>query len=184
MHRVHLVFVAMALGARADVTPMAPSVTSPTSAATDPAPLLVVLHGNGETATARAARWQDAAARHGWRILALDCPRDLGCDPEGKWYAWNGSAQWIFDRVAGTAEAQDTPIGRLPAPGALDLAGLKVHEASLAELLRVDVDAWQAELPAIRGHYEKFADRLPMALGQELAELEQRLAKGAVPAGR
>ncbi|MGH9029943.1 MAG: phosphoenolpyruvate carboxykinase (GTP), partial [Acidimicrobiales bacterium] len=32
---------------------------------------------------------------------------------------------WIFERAAGRAEATDTPAGRVPAPGAVDTAGLE-----------------------------------------------------------
>ncbi len=83
--------------------------------------------------------------------------------------------KWVFERVTGKAQAVDTPIGRLPAPGALDLTGLAVPKADLEELLRVDAERWLADLPLVRAHYEKFGARLPAALKEELATLEQRL---------
>jgi phosphoenolpyruvate carboxykinase (GTP) len=83
--------------------------------------------------------------------------------------------KWIFERVTGKAQAVDTPIGRLPAPGSLDLAGLDVPKADQDELLRVDVERWLADLPLLRAHYEKFGARLPAVLNQELDALEQRL---------
>jgi phosphoenolpyruvate carboxykinase (GTP) len=49
--------------------------------------------------------------------------------PDGK-FLWPGYGdnmrvlKWVFERVAGTGKAVDTPIGRLPAPGALDLNDL------------------------------------------------------------
>jgi phosphoenolpyruvate carboxykinase (GTP) len=86
--------------------------------------------------------------------------------------------KWVFERVTGTAQAVDTPIGRLPAPGSLDLAGLDVPKADQEELLRVDAERWLADLPLIRAHYEKFGARLPAVLKEELDALEQRL-KGA-----
>jgi phosphoenolpyruvate carboxykinase (GTP) len=43
------------------------------------------------------------------------------------------------------------------------------------ELLRVDREEWQAEVPSIRQHYEQFGDRLPGALREELDSLQQRL---------
>jgi len=113
MHRAVVVFTTIALVARADVTQVAPSVTPIASAATDPAPLLVVLHGNNESAAERAEKWQDAATHRGWRVLALDCPRELGCNPEGQWYAWNGSAQWIFQRVRELASRQRIDASRI-----------------------------------------------------------------------
>ncbi len=98
-------------------------------------------------------------------------------DADGKWL-WPGYGEnsrvleWVFNRVAGKAEAEDTPIGYLPAQGAIDITGLDVTEADMAELLRVDVDEWKAEVPLIREHYAQFGDRLPAALSHAVDELE------------
>jgi phosphoenolpyruvate carboxykinase (GTP) len=106
---------------------------------------------------------------------------------EGR-FLWPGYGEnsrvlkWIFERVSGTAKAVDTPIGRVPAPGSLDVSGLKITGAEVAELLRVDVDAWFGELPAMRSHYERFGTRLPPALKDELAALEQRLLSAKLSA--
>jgi phosphoenolpyruvate carboxykinase (GTP) len=83
--------------------------------------------------------------------------------------------KWIFERVTGEGRAVDTAIGRLPAPGALDLTGLAIEPADVEELLRVDVEGWMAELPTMRAHFEKFGSRLPAALRDELHALEKRL---------
>ena len=37
--------------------------------------------------------------------------------------------KWVVERVAGEGEAVDTPIGRVPAPGAIDTAGLDLDAA-------------------------------------------------------
>ncbi len=84
--------------------------------------------------------------------------------------------KWVFERVHGTAKAVDTPIGRLPAPDSLDVSGLEVSETALQELLRVDLDRWTSELPALKSHYERFGAKLPQGLRDELSALEQRLA--------
>ena len=47
----------------------------------------------------------------------------------------------------GTAEAVETPIGLLPAPGALDLDGLDLSEADLDFLLTVDKEVWRERRP-------------------------------------
>jgi len=91
--------------------------------------------------------------------------------------------KWVHERVHGTAAAVDTPIGRLPAPGALDLSGLDIAPAAMAELLQVDVEGWTRELPLIQAHFEKFGRKLPQGLRDELAALEQRLAAAAMGAG-
>ncbi len=100
---------------------------------------------------------------------------------EGK-FLWPGYGEnsrvlkWVVERVQGTAKAVDTPIGRLPAPGALDVSGLNVSEAALAEVLRVDVEGWANEVPLMKEHFDKFGSKLPQGLRDELAALEQRLA--------
>ena len=101
-------------------------------------------------------------------------------DEHGK-FIWPGYGEnsrvlkWVFERVTGGGKAVETPIGSLPAPGALDLNGLDISSAALDLLLKVDVDGWLAELPLIKSHYEKFGDRMPAGLTKELAELEKRL---------
>jgi phosphoenolpyruvate carboxykinase (GTP) len=82
---------------------------------------------------------------------------------------------WIHGRCEGTAEAIETPIGLVPAAGALDTAGLELADADLAELLRVDAAAWRAELPLIEEHLAQFGDHLPAAVAAELDELRARL---------
>jgi phosphoenolpyruvate carboxykinase (GTP) len=82
---------------------------------------------------------------------------------------------WIVERTAGRAEATATPIGNVPAPGALDTTGLGVSNDDVSELLRVDGGEWRAEVPLIREHYARFGDRLPVELGEQLDALDRRL---------
>jgi phosphoenolpyruvate carboxykinase (GTP) len=84
--------------------------------------------------------------------------------------------KWIIERVAGEGEAVDTPIGRVPAGGALDTTGLDIDPGVLTELTTVDRDKWRVELPQIEAHYETFGDRLPGVLQDQLKDLEKRLA--------
>jgi len=101
-------------------------------------------------------------------------------DEDGR-FLWPGYGEnsrvlaWIFERVRGRGEAEDTPIGRVPTLGAIDDAGLDVAKEDMAALLRVDVQEWRAEIPSIREHYAQFGDRLPAALATQLDELERRL---------
>jgi len=83
--------------------------------------------------------------------------------------------EWVFRRCQGRAEAVDTPIGRLPAPGSLNLEGAPVSAEALDELLRVDPAEWRDELPSIREHLATFGSELPDELHRQLDALEARL---------
>ena len=110
-----------------------------------------------------------------------------GADGRFLWPGYGENSRvlkWVFERVTGSGQAVETPIGNLPAHAALDVSGLRLGEHELAELLRVDVEGWIGELPKIRKHYEKFGAKLPAGLATELASLEQRLQAAAVAAGR
>jgi phosphoenolpyruvate carboxykinase (GTP) len=83
---------------------------------------------------------------------------------------------WVFDRVNGAGDAVESPIGFVPAAGAIDVSGLGISDADMAELLKVDPEEWRAEVPSIEAHYAEFGDRVPDALHDELAGLEKRLS--------
>lgn len=98
-------------------------------------------------------------------------------------FLWPGYAEncrvlkWIFERVNGQGRAIETVVGNVPAPGALDLAGLDISQEIISELLAVNTDAWMEEVHHIKAHFEMFGDRLPDELQVELANLEERLSK-------
>ncbi len=102
-----------------------------------------------------------------------------GADGKFLWPGYGENSRvlkWVVERVQGTGKAVETPIGRLPAPGALDLDGVAVSEAAVQELLRVDVEGWSNEVPLMKAHFDKFGAKLPQGLRDELAALESRLA--------
>jgi phosphoenolpyruvate carboxykinase (GTP) len=76
--------------------------------------------------------------------------------------------------------AVDTPIGRLPAPADLDVKGLDISPATLAELLSVDVAGWLTEVPLIRDHFHQFGSHLPKEMEEETDNLEKRLREQIV----
>ena len=101
-------------------------------------------------------------------------------DADGGWL-WPGFGEnsrvlkWIVERVSGKGETVETPIGYLPASGAIDTSGLNVTDDQMGELLNVDVEEWLNEIESIREHYARFEETLPEALSDELAALEARL---------
>jgi phosphoenolpyruvate carboxykinase (GTP) len=102
-------------------------------------------------------------------------------DAAGK-FLWPGFGEnsrvleWIFDRCAGRGTTVATPIGLLPGPGAIDTEGLDVSSDDMTELLKVDRDEWNAEVPRIAEHFAMFGERLPAELAAELEALQRRLA--------
>ena len=86
--------------------------------------------------------------------------------------------KWIIERVAGEGETVDTPIGRVPAAGAIDTSGLTIDDATMAQLVAVDADSWRQELPQLDEHYRSIGETVPAALREQLTALEKRLAGG------
>jgi phosphoenolpyruvate carboxykinase (GTP) len=126
------------------------------------------------------AHWLRIGERKGGRLPRIYHVNWFRKSPAGD-FLWPGYGEnsrvlkWIFERCEGTAKAQETAIGFVPAPGSLDLGGLDVPDEDLAELVSVDVEGWLAEMPLIRKFYAQFGDRLPAHLLAELDTLQARL---------
>jgi phosphoenolpyruvate carboxykinase (GTP) len=101
-------------------------------------------------------------------------------DAEGD-FLWPGFGEnsrvlkWVVERLEGTAEAVETPIGYVPTPDSLDTEGLDMSTEALQQALAVDAEEWQAEIPQITEWFQKFGDRLPAVLWTELDGLKARL---------
>lgn len=101
-----------------------------------------------------------------------------GADGKFLWPGYGENARvlkWIAGRLDGTAQAADTPIGRVPTKESLDLDGVTIDAAALDTLLSVDPEVWAEEAALIPEFYEKFGDRLPQALWDQHKALTQRL---------
>ncbi|MFT4200352.1 phosphoenolpyruvate carboxykinase (GTP) [Gordonia sp. (in: high G+C Gram-positive bacteria)] len=85
--------------------------------------------------------------------------------------------EWIVDRIEGRAEGKETPIGIVATPESLDLNGLDVDPADVAEALKVDAAEWQGELPSINEWFDFIGDKLPKQLSDELDALTKRLSE-------
>jgi phosphoenolpyruvate carboxykinase (GTP) len=101
-------------------------------------------------------------------------------DENGKWL-WPGFGEnsrvlkWVFERVAGKADAVKTAIGYMPTTDAIDTAGLDVSEADMAELLKINKDEWLKEVASIREDYKIYGEKLPAELAAQLDALDLRL---------
>ena len=84
--------------------------------------------------------------------------------------------KWVLERIAGSADAIETPIGMVPRTEDLDVSGLELGSEALESLLAVDQDEWRNELSLIEEHYETIGDRLPSEMRVQLERLADRLA--------
>ncbi|WP_430297063.1 phosphoenolpyruvate carboxykinase (GTP) [Sinomonas sp. B1-1] len=100
---------------------------------------------------------------------------------DGK-FAWPGFGdnsrvlKWAIERIEGTADAVETPIGFVPTADSLDLTGLDMTEAEVEEAVRFDADEWHAELPGLEEWFARFGGSLPKSITAELEGLKSRLA--------
>jgi phosphoenolpyruvate carboxykinase (GTP) len=79
--------------------------------------------------------------------------------------------EWIVRRCKGEIGAVDTPIGRVPAAGDLNLEGIEVAPATMEQLLEVDVEAWKAELDEVGDYLDSYGGRTPPGLKTEWARI-------------
>ncbi|OYN98751.1 phosphoenolpyruvate carboxykinase (GTP) [Enemella evansiae] len=123
--------------------------------------------------------WINVGEQGGDKMPAIFYVNWFRKSDEGK-FLWPGFGdnsrvlEWVINRLEGTAEAVDTPIGAIPAPGSLNVEGLSIDEADLDAATRVDTEEWQRELPLIEEWFAKLGD-VPQALRDELDGLKKRL---------
>lgn len=108
-------------------------------------------------------------------------------DADGR-FLWPGFGEnsrvlaWVVAQVeaarsGGPGAARPSPVGLVPAAGALDVDGLGLGDADLAALFDVDPDAWLAEAELTEEFFAQFGDRLPDAMLHQLALLRERLTR-------
>ncbi|RZU60532.1 phosphoenolpyruvate carboxykinase (GTP) [Zhihengliuella halotolerans] len=97
-------------------------------------------------------------------------------------FAWPGFGdnsrvlKWVVERIEGTADANETPIGFVPTGDSIDLTGLADYNAADVEAaVNVDKDEWAAEIDGIEQWYANFGEALPASLRAELDGLKERL---------
>ncbi len=109
-------------------------------------------------------------------------------DAEGH-FMWPGFGDnmrvldWIIKRCEGTVDAVETPIGFLPKPEDINIAGLEdeVTLDTMKELLAVDTDLWKKEIVEMRRYYNDDiaakGGKIPQALYGVLDKIEANLNK-------
>jgi phosphoenolpyruvate carboxykinase (GTP) len=100
-------------------------------------------------------------------------------DADGR-FLWPGYGEnvrvlkWMVERIRGTGRADETPIGWVPAAGALDTNGLEVGPAQLREALKCDAGEWLQALEELDEFYKQFGPRLPQPIADTLATTRRR----------
>ncbi len=95
-------------------------------------------------------------------------------------FAWPGFGEnsrvmkWVIERLEGTADAVETPIGYVPTGASLDLTGLDMTPEEVDAAVRVDPEEWAAELQGIEEWYSRFGESLPSELEDQLKGLKER----------
>ena len=124
--------------------------------------------------------WLDMGEKLGDKAPRIFNVNWFRTDDEGN-FIWPGFGdnlrvlEWILKRCFGEADAAETAIGYEPRPEDIDLEDSGVELDTLKGLLGVDKALWQDEVKGIREFYQKFGDKLPKQLSQELDALEGRL---------
>jgi phosphoenolpyruvate carboxykinase (GTP) len=101
-------------------------------------------------------------------------------DGDGR-FLWPGFGQnmrvlkWIFERCAGTARAQETPLGYAPTYSDLDWTGLPYGSELFEHSMRVDREQWTSELASHDQLFERLGHKHPDTLAGERARLAKRL---------
>jgi phosphoenolpyruvate carboxykinase (GTP) len=101
-------------------------------------------------------------------------------DADGK-FLWPGFGEnsrvleWIFRRCDGEAEAVETAIGNVPAPGALNVEGLDISDDQLSELLTVDTTALKDEIGQVEEYLSQYGSHLPAEISAQLEALKAKL---------
>ena len=83
--------------------------------------------------------------------------------------------KWVLEQVEGANNSVESPIGYLPAKGAIDLSGLEINPEDITEALKIDTNEWQSEIPLIEEWFEKIGPKLPDELRKELATLKKNI---------
>ena len=101
-------------------------------------------------------------------------------DADGR-FVWPGFGenmrvlQWIVRRCAGTAQAEETPLGLMPAYDDLEWAGLDFGPDRFAAVTRVDAGEWIRELSSHDELFARIGGRHPPELVSERRALAGRL---------
>ena len=128
--------------------------------------------------------WLDVGAKiqaGGHKLPNIYCVNWFRKDEAGK-FVWPGYGdnmrvlKWMIDRLEGQAQGQETMFGITPTYGELNWTGLSFTADQFKTVTSIDKAAWQQELQLHTTHFAQLAYKMPKALLDTKAALEQRLA--------
>ncbi|XP_004468084.1 phosphoenolpyruvate carboxykinase, cytosolic [GTP] [Dasypus novemcinctus] len=127
------------------------------------------------------AHWLSMAQRPAAKLPKIFHVNWFRKDKEGK-FLWPGFGEnsrvleWMFKRIDGEDCARLTPIGYVPAEGALNLEGLGSVDAK--ELFSISKEFWEEEVEEIQRYLEEQVNAdLPYEIEREVLALKQRLSQ-------
>ena len=126
--------------------------------------------------------WLDMGAKGGDRMPEIFLVNWFRRNRDGG-FAWPGFGEnsrvlkWIVERLEGKAEAEETPIGLVPAAGSLDLSGIEVSAEDLEDALKVDATEWAEENELIEEWLDNFGESLPQAIRDRFEAQKARFAQ-------
>ena len=85
--------------------------------------------------------------------------------------------KWAIEQVEGKNSSQESLLGLVPTPGAIDVEGLDLSSADMAEVGKVSVAEWREELPMIETWFTKIGNKLPKQMEGQLSQLRARIAQ-------
>jgi phosphoenolpyruvate carboxykinase (GTP) len=124
--------------------------------------------------------WLDMGAKMGAKAPKIYQVNWFRKDEKGN-FIWPGFGEnsrvldWICRRTDGEAEANDLPVGRVPAQGSLNLEGVDITSSDMSKLFAVDATMWSAECDLTERFFDQFGSRLPDVLTEQLGALRKRL---------
>lgn len=98
-------------------------------------------------------------------------------------FLWPGFSQnmrvlkWAIEQVEGKHSSQESLIGLVPKVGALDLDGMEISSADLAEVSNVSIEEWREELPMIENWFKSIGNKLPEQMEKQLNSLKNRVGE-------
>ncbi|MBA4609042.1 MAG: phosphoenolpyruvate carboxykinase (GTP) [Proteobacteria bacterium] len=93
-------------------------------------------------------------------------------------YLWPGYSEnlrallWMMDFREGRVTGTKTPVGVVPTKDELNLEGLEIDDATLDQLLSIDVDRWKQEIGLREEHLKQFG-----GLPERIWEAHRRVAQ-------